>query len=50
MKRIAAVVTLAVAATLLGSVAPAQAASVCLTYDLSLNGQGQAGTVCLPPA
>jgi hypothetical protein len=50
MKRIVTVVTLAFAATLLGAAAPAQAASICLTYDLSVNGEGQAGTVCLPPA
>jgi uncharacterized low-complexity protein len=50
MKRIATVVALAFAALSLGAVAPAQAASACLTYDVSINGQGQAGTICLPPA
>lgn len=50
MKRIAAVITLAAAATLAGAVAPAQAASACLTYNVSINGSGQANTICLPPA
>ena len=48
MKRIAAVLSLAAAATLL-TLAPAQAdPSLCLTYDINVNGQGQAGTQCLP--
>lgn len=47
MKRIAAVLTLAFAATLL-SAAPSQAASLCLSYDVSVNGQGQAQSICLP--
>jgi len=50
MKRIAAVLALAFAGTLL-TLAPAQAdPSLCLTYDVSIAGQGQAGTQCLPPA
>jgi hypothetical protein len=50
MKRIAAVISLAAAASLL-TLAPAQAdPSLCLTYDVDVNGQGQAGTQCLPPA
>ena len=48
MKRIAALVVLTAAASLV-SLAPAQAApSVCFTYDISINGQGQAGTQCVP--
>jgi len=48
MKRIASVFALTAAASLL-TLAPAQAApSLCLTYDISINGQGQAGTQCLP--
>ncbi len=50
MKRIAAVISLAAAASLF-TFAPAQAdPSLCLTYDININGQGQAGTQCLPPA
>jgi hypothetical protein len=50
MTRIAAAFALAAAGTLL-TLAPAQAdPSLCLTYDISVNGQGQAGTQCLPPA
>lgn len=52
MKRFALAlpVTALVAATVLVA-APAQAQpSLCLTYDVSVNGQGQAGTQCLPPA
>ena len=49
MKRLVAVVTVGAAAALAGLVAaPAQAAGVCLSYDISINGQGQAQTVCLP--
>ena len=50
MKRIAAVIALATAATAVSAVAatPAQAASVCISYDISVNGQGQAGSHCLP--
>ncbi|GAB3772949.1 hypothetical protein FB382_002739 [Nocardioides ginsengisegetis] len=48
MKRIAALVVLTAAASLV-SLAPAQAdPSVCFTYNISVNGQGQAGTQCLP--
>lgn len=48
MKRIAAVFALATAAGLLVA-APAQAEpSICLTYDVNINGQGQAGSQCLP--
>lgn len=47
MKRIATVVSLAFAATLL-SAAPSQAAGVCLTYDVNVNGQGQSGSTCIP--
>ena len=50
MKRLAAALALAAAGTLL-TFAPAQAdPGLCLTYDISINGQGQAGTQCLPPA
>ena len=48
MKRIAAVFVLTTAAGLLAA-APAQAnPSICLTYDVNVNGQGQAGSQCLP--
>lgn len=48
MKRIAAVFALALAASLVAA-APAQAdPRVCLTYDINVNGQGQAGSQCLP--
>jgi len=48
MKRLAAALVLAAAGSLL-ALAPAQAdPSVCLTYDVNVNGQGQAGTQCLP--
>jgi hypothetical protein len=48
MLRIASAFALTVAASLL-TFTPAQAApSLCLTYDVSINGQGQAGTQCLP--
>jgi hypothetical protein len=48
MKRIVSVFALAAAASLL-TVAPAQATpSLCLTYDIDINGQGQAGSQCLP--
>ena len=51
MKRLVAVLTLAGAATL-GGVATAGTAqadpSLCLTYNIDINGQGQAGSQCLP--
>ena len=48
MKRLAAVSALVAVAGLV-SVAPATAEpSICLTYDIHVNGQGQAGTQCLP--
>lgn len=48
MKRIVSLFALAAAASLL-TFTPAQAApSLCLTYDISVNGQGQAGSQCLP--
>ena len=48
MKRIAAAFALATTASLI-AVAPAQAdPSVCLTYDVNINGQAQAGSQCLP--
>jgi len=45
---------LALAAVVLGTggllaVAPAQAANVCIDYDITVNDQNQAGQVCLPP-
>lgn len=49
MKRFAAVVAVAAVTTLSGMVAaPANAASLCINYDISINGQGQAGSQCLP--
>ena len=49
MKRLAAVVAVAAVASLSGLVAaPASAASICVDYDISINGQGQAGSTCLP--
>jgi hypothetical protein len=49
VKRLVAVVALATAAGLAGLVgSPAQAASVCVDYDININGQGQAGSQCLP--
>ena len=49
VKRLATVAVLATVTALAGLVAsPAQAASVCLTYDVSVNGQGQADSLCLP--
>lgn len=48
MKRLVALVTLTAAASMAGlAFSPAQA-DACLTYDISINGQGQAGTQCLP--
>jgi hypothetical protein len=29
---------------------PAQGAELCVSYNVNINGQGQAGTQCLPPA
>ena len=45
---------LALAAVVLGTggllaVAPAQAADVCVSYDITVNDEQQAGEVCLPP-
>lgn len=45
---------LALAAVVLGTggllaVAPAQAAGVCVNYDITINAENQAGEVCLPP-
>ena len=50
MKRLVAVVALAGAASMAGlALSPAQAdPSICITYDITINGQGQAGTQCLP--
>ena len=50
MKRFVAVVTLAAAGTMVGLVgSPAQAdPSLCIQYDININGQGQAGAQCLP--
>jgi hypothetical protein len=49
VKRLAAVAVLATVTTLAGLVAtPAQAASLCLTYDVRVNGQGQTDSLCLP--
>jgi hypothetical protein len=49
VKRFVAVVTLAAAASMAGLVgSSAQAASVCIDYDININGQGQAGSQCLP--
>jgi hypothetical protein len=51
VKRFVAVLTLAGAATVggLATAGTAQAdPSLCLTYDINVNGQGQAGTQCLP--
>lgn len=50
MKRFAAVASIATVVTLSGLVAaPANAASLCISYDININGQGQAGTQCLIP-
>ncbi len=50
MKRILAVLACASAFSVIAA-APADAdPSLCVTYDVSINGQGQAGTQCLPPA
>jgi hypothetical protein len=49
VKRLAAVVAVAAVTTLSGMMAaPANAASVCINYDININGQGQAGAQCLP--
>lgn len=50
MKRVAAVLGLTAAAVVL-TVAPASAEpSACVSLDLSINGQGTAQDICLPPA
>lgn len=48
MKRFVVAVVLAAGASLVGLAAPANAASLCIDYDISINGQGQAGSQCLP--
>jgi hypothetical protein len=49
VKRFASVVAVAAVAALSGVfAAPANAASVCINYDISINGQGQSGSQCLP--
>ena len=49
MKRFVAVAAVAAVASLSGLVAaPASAASICIEYDININGQGQAGAQCLP--
>ena len=49
MKRLVTVAALAAVASLSGLVAaPASAASICVEYDVNINGQGQAGAHCLP--
>ena len=48
-KRVIAVASVAAVFTLSGLVAaPANAASICFDYDISINGEGQAGSFCLP--
>lgn len=50
MKRLATVLGVTAAATVLLA-APASAdPSVCVSLDLSINGQGTAQDICLPPA
>ncbi|MFC6287900.1 hypothetical protein ACFP3Q_09490 [Nocardioides sp. GCM10027113] len=47
MKRLLTVVTLTAAATLLAT--PAQAnPTVCATWNVSINGEAQSGSQCLP--
>jgi hypothetical protein len=49
MKRIAAVVAMAAAASLFAfAPANAEGPQLCLTYDINVNGTTQAGTQCLP--
>ena len=49
MKRFVAVAAVAAVVSLSGLVAaPASAASICVEYDITINGQGQAGAQCLP--
>jgi len=49
VKRFVAVASVATVVTLSGLVAaPANAAGLCISYDININGQGQAGTQCLP--
>lgn len=50
MKRLAIVIGATAAATVMLA-APASAdASVCASIDVSINGQGTAQAICLPPA
>ena len=49
MKRFVAVAAVGAVVSLSGLVAaPANAASICVEYDININGQGQAGAQCLP--
>jgi hypothetical protein len=50
VKRFVALVTLTAAASMVGLLgSPAQAdPSICIQYDININGQGQAGSQCLP--
>lgn len=50
MKRLALLLGLSGAALVLTAVPASAEPSVCLALDLSLNGQGTAQTICLPPA
>jgi hypothetical protein len=52
VKRFAAVLALAAISSMASAAVagPAQAAELCVSYDINVNGQGQAGTQCLPAA
>ncbi|MEN8705161.1 MAG: hypothetical protein ABF306_03395 [Nocardioides marinisabuli] len=47
-KRLVAVLALSFGLSLVAATGPASAASICIDYDISINGQGQAGSQCLP--
>ncbi|WP_170286023.1 hypothetical protein [Nocardioides rubriscoriae] len=50
MKRLGILLGLSGAALVLTAVPASASPSVCVNVDLSLNGQGTAQSICLPPA